>query len=278
MPARAEAADILADLDMEMPIGWSTQTLSATDRTTAKSDESTLGDAVADAVREQAGADIAIVNGGDLKDDARLPAGNLYQSDIENCFADDRQIAVAEITPKQLYAMLENGVSHIELDWETTDILHEQSAFDGFPQVSGFRFRYDASAPEDTKMQWVKLDDVTLDPDDDTTILTIAASEYFLSGGYDSPPVDSYEVLDLTLSQAFVRYAENGIETNYENEDRMSVIGCSENTIISHIPIVILVLACVVIGMAGFFRQRSRRESGDYNWDETWDRRNFRSW
>ncbi len=250
--------------------GSTTEALSSNSGSGACLDESALGDALADAVRYTVGADIAIVCGGDI-DGSELPAGEQTEETIRNAVAADQALALTELTPKELYEILETGVSQIVIDPETTEILHEESEFYGFPQVSGITFLYDAGAPVGSRILWIKLSDgERLDPEDDTMVLTVAASERMLSGEYGYPKKE-YSVLELTLTNALSNYVSNGITIRYANEDRMSIHGTSEDTMITHIPIGILILLVVIFGAGNGVRQmRKNRIERDHDNDPDW--------
>lgn len=64
---------------------------------------SELGGLVADCVRWVAQTDLAIVPAGDLEQD--LPVGEVRWEDVTRAVNEDRQLAEAEITPAQLYAL-----------------------------------------------------------------------------------------------------------------------------------------------------------------------------
>lgn len=82
---------------------------------------------------------------GDLEQD--LPVGEVRWEDVTRAVNEDRQLAEAEITPAQLYALLEELLSHLSVDLADESLDVEASAFAGFPQVSGFLLTVDASAP-----------------------------------------------------------------------------------------------------------------------------------
>lgn len=213
-----------ATLAGEEIVGRANLLLAATGTPGACSAESTLGLVAADAVRTYAGADVAIVNGGDLHAD--IPAGKITRERVLRVFADDRPVSTAEVTPAQLCAILEAGVSHVCLDLDGGGIIdYEASAFDGFPQVSGMSFQYDASAPPGERILSVAIDGQALSQEDDITVFVLAATDSLLSGGYDSPAVSPRDESEFTLSEAFFAYLEafpDGVE---KPGSRITVIG-----------------------------------------------------
>lgn len=167
--------------------------------------EMELCDSTADAVRERCSADIAILNGGDFV--ANLEGGEAVWSDLQALFTEDRELAVAEITGGQLKELLEYGVSHAatSLADETLDV--ERSAFEGFPQISGFTFTYDPTAPVGERIFYLELADGTKVTEDMS--LNLAATGYMLDGGYGYEPVSSQSA-GLTLAEALAGYMDGG--------------------------------------------------------------------
>lgn len=204
--------------------------------------ETDLGDVTADALRAYSGADVAIVNGGELR--ANLQAGQRTWAEIQAVFAENKPLAVADITAAQLWQLLEYGVSHVVLaEDKTTDA--EASAFDGFPQVSGIVMKYDLSAPVGERLMYVELSDGrALEREDEDTHITLCATEYMLSGGYGYESVD-YERLDAGLAEALASYVASG-PVGQPDASRMRTIGSTDNPIISRVSVLVIALACCI--------------------------------
>lgn len=88
--------------------------------------ETNLGDLVADAFREQAGAEIGIVNGGNVRSD--LHAGSITYGDLYNVMPFEHNLAEIELTGQQILDMLE---------WGSRNVPGESG---GFLQVSGLSY------------------------------------------------------------------------------------------------------------------------------------------
>ena len=231
-------------------------------------DESSLGCAASDAVRLILGTDVAIVNGGDIPDNALQP-GTQDEDAVRNAFANDRVLATAHISAGELFEILEAGVSHIIVDNESGELLTQESMFEGFPQVSGFSFRFDAAAEPGNRVLWVKLDDGRkLTRGDGDTKLSLAASEHLLSGGYEFPVDTEWTAAGKTLSQVMAEYISAGVSEDYSKVHRVSMVGGQTNSIISRIPAGAVLALLILLGAAGGLRQYRRRKSGDNNWDE----------
>lgn len=242
VPAQMAAAD-------EAVLGVIDTGLFATGKSTARSGESALADMVADALKSELDADVAIVNGGDLRAD--LPRGAVTRGKLEGLFIADRPVATAVVSPAQLYAMLEAGVSHIVLA-EDERIDHERSdVYGGFPQVSGIRYRYDASAPVGQRVMEVYLEDGTaLLPDDESTRLTLAATAFMFSGGYDYPVVNSAEHAR-TLVDILAAYVQVEGTVTQPADGRIRAAGTTEGGLIDNVPMAGVLVAVVLLALLG---------------------------
>lgn len=207
-------------------------------------EETALGDITADALVAVSGADIAIVNGGELL--RNLQAGQRTRSDIEAIFKENRTLAVADVTAVQLWSILEHGVSHAVLN-EYVKIDTDKSAFQGFPQVSGLWFQYDLSAPVGERVMYVELaDGRALLPDDEETHITLCATEFMLSGGYGYENVE-YESLDLGLVDALAEYIGSVTIAEPSGNKRIRTIGSHDEPLISRTTIFLVAFAACMI-------------------------------
>ncbi|MCL2048231.1 MAG: 5'-nucleotidase C-terminal domain-containing protein [Defluviitaleaceae bacterium] len=185
-PDEAVAAllnDITENLNIVLSeaVGESSTEMSSERAPGVRTQEMPLGNLVADAYREAAGADIAIANGGDIRAD--LMSGVVTKGDIISILPFGNTLMLKTVTPALLREILENGVSGIVAD-ENGEIDHEQSPQGRFLQVSGFSFSYEPAAPEGERVRSITLDDgSSLSLDDNTTTLTIAGSNYVMTGG-----------------------------------------------------------------------------------------------
>ena len=111
-----------------------------------RSQETNLGDMIADAVLAKAGATgatIAIVNSGGIR--ASIPAGDVTLGQVMQAFPYENYMVVVDVSGEQLIAALENGVSQAE---ETKG---------RFPQVSGLRFTWDPNKSAGSRITRVEI-------------------------------------------------------------------------------------------------------------------------
>ena len=103
--------------------------------------ETSLGDLIADAVRAAAGTPIAIIPAGGLRE-ITIPAGAIPTSEIVKCLQyPNDEVAVITLTGGQLLKALERSVS-----------IYPQKNM-GFLQVSGLTFSFDPSAQKESRVK-----------------------------------------------------------------------------------------------------------------------------
>ena len=195
----------------------------------SRSAECTLGNAVADALRIYLNSDIAIVSGGDLV--ANLPSGEITWDTLRSVFAEDRPLATVTVTIRQLREILEAGLFHIVLD-ESERIDVFASAYNGFPQISGFTIRYDASSAPGDRVRDVVINNESVKLDDNETTVTLAATSFILEGGYGLPKVAGTIVPSgMTLVDVMARYVNDGMADYRKMGDRIRPMGVGNITV-----------------------------------------------
>ncbi|MBQ8312349.1 MAG: bifunctional metallophosphatase/5'-nucleotidase [Clostridia bacterium] len=105
--------------------------------------ETNLGDLCADAYRDQSGADVAIVNGGGVRE--TIKAGNITLNDILLVHPYGNAMCVVEVTGQKILDALEYACKDVP------------SEFGGFLQVSGMTFEIHTYIPSSVKMDEKKM-------------------------------------------------------------------------------------------------------------------------
>lgn len=105
----------------------------ATGERMVRSNETNLGDLCADAYRAMSGADIAVVNGGGVRD--TIPAGDITYGQIVKVHPFGNSMCVIEATGEEIYEALEMSASKLPAE------------FGGFLHVSGMTFTIDLNVP-----------------------------------------------------------------------------------------------------------------------------------
>lgn len=156
------------DDTLNVEIG-TTETQLDSRRNVVRGEESTMGDLIADAMRAQTGADVAIMNGGGIRGDRTYDAGTkLTRRDILSELPFGNVTVVTEIPGSQLLAALENGFSQIE------------KGAGRFPQVSGMQVVFDPTAEPGSRVSSLIIGTDPVDPD---KLYKVAVNDYILGGG-----------------------------------------------------------------------------------------------
>jgi 2',3'-cyclic-nucleotide 2'-phosphodiesterase (5'-nucleotidase family) len=138
--------------------------------TSVRHHETNFGNFVADVYREALQAQVAIVNGGGLRSDTQMPAGEITKRDVLSILPFENALVKLSVTGAHLRRLLENGVSAADRE-------------DGrFPQVSGLSFEFDMARPPRSRVVSVL---VAGEPLRDEASYTLAVSAYVLKGGDD---------------------------------------------------------------------------------------------
>lgn len=132
--------------------------------------ETPAGNLVADAFRSVGGTDVSVLNAGSLRND--IFKGDVTYGDLISFVPYDNWLCVAEVTGRQLHAMLEANIVTLPRP-------------DGqFPQVSGMRFVINISSHKVSDVSVLDRETGTYVPLDPDRTYTITATDYiFYNGG-----------------------------------------------------------------------------------------------
>lgn len=187
---QALADDIHDQLDdlLEEIVARSEVNLVITDPTTGerivRSQETNLGDLCADAYRAVLGADIALVNGGEIRDD--LVFGDVTYGDIIKIHPFHNMACMVEVSGQVILDALELGYSYVG-----------DGEFAGFLQVSGLTCEIDTTIPSGVVLneegefvevqgeRRVKNVMINGEPIDPQKTYTVASHNYMLKSGGD---------------------------------------------------------------------------------------------
>lgn len=203
------------------------------DRSVCRVEECNLGNLIADAVREETGAQIAYMNGGGIRSD--IEAGEITMSDILTVQPFNNVTSTFSLSGADVLAMLENAVSRIQLNEQGQ--VQRGGASGRFLQLSGARFSIDPTQEVGSRIVSVEVLDeagefVALDPE---AIYTMAGNNYVRTGGdgfsvleenaidpYDGGRVDFNVTLDYIVANSPVAPVTEGRITyiNAEVEPR----------------------------------------------------------
>ncbi len=194
--------------------------------------ETNLGDMVSDAVREYYHADVALMNGGCMRD--TLSKGTLTNQSILTIFPFGNMMALREVSGQQILDALEMGAASFP----------EENG--GFFQVSGLTYTIDASVPSSVqvddkgnfagvtgeyRVKDVKVGGVPLDLSGDYRACGNAYIFKFGGDGMnmfqDSILLRDEDVSDLEVLRAFIKARKGTIGKGYENprgQGRITII------------------------------------------------------
>ncbi|MDX1575702.1 MAG: 5'-nucleotidase, partial [Kiloniellales bacterium] len=145
-------------------------------RAAVRTEETRLGNLIADAMRDAVGAEVAITNGGAIRGDRTYKAGTtLTRKDILQELPFGNVTVLIELSGADLRAALENGVSQVE------------DKAGRFPQVSGLNFVYDPAAPTGSRVVEVT---VGGEPLEISRFYRVATNDFIQGGG------DGYAALE----------------------------------------------------------------------------------
>jgi 2',3'-cyclic-nucleotide 2'-phosphodiesterase (5'-nucleotidase family) len=173
IPDEPRAAAVVAEYEnrlgreLDVVVGNTTTDLDA-DSVRMRASETNMGNFFADAMRADAGADIAIVNSGGIRGDRIYPAGPLSRRTLVAIHPFGGVVCKLEMSGRDIVTALEAGVSRLP-------------ASDGrFPQISGMTMTVRPAAPAGQRVSNVMVAGAPIDP---AKMYTVAATDYQIEGG-----------------------------------------------------------------------------------------------
>lgn len=136
---------------------------------TVRGKESSMGNLIADALKNSFHAEVAFINGGSIRGHTlHLAGSDITRGHILSELPFDDEAVVIELKGKNLLGAIENGLSALpQLDGR-------------FPQVSGLKIYYDPDAPEGNRVLKVEVNGQALNPEKK---YRVATSNYLFQGG-----------------------------------------------------------------------------------------------
>lgn len=179
-----------------------------------RTEETNMGNFVADTIADRLGSDVVIQNGGGIRTDTLYPKGEITDLLIKQILPFGNTLTELEVTGATLRAAIENGLSEI-------------NTLEGrFPQVSGLSVEYNPDAAKLNRVTSVEVNGEPLDPDQTYTLGT----NNFMAGGGDG-----YEMLaDAPVAQqgaglatAVIDRIKNTTPIAPETEGRITTVSTS---------------------------------------------------
>ena len=138
----------------------------------SRTQETNVGDFIADTFRAATGADVGLMNGGSIRADEIISAGPLTKRDVLSILPFKNKVVKVELSGAILRQTLEHGVARSAEDAEPGR----------FPQVSGIRFTFDARQPPGSRIVDLSINGKPLD---EKKNYTLATSDYVALDGGD---------------------------------------------------------------------------------------------
>ena len=155
------------DRELDMVIGRTTVPLEA-HTSKLRTQETNLGNLVADLVRERLEADVALVNGGAIRTNRTVSAGPLTKRDVHTILPFADVVLKLEMRGRDLRAALEHGLAQADREGG------------GFLQLSGVRLVRDSRLPIGQRIVSATVGDRPLA---DAAAYTVAVPSYLVRGG-----------------------------------------------------------------------------------------------
>lgn len=178
---------------------------SSVDLVRHSSEESNVGNLVADAMQERTQADVAFQNGGGLRAD--LPAGKITMEEVFTLLPFDNSLVVMDLTGSQILR-----------------ILQQNSSSDGrMLQVSGLHVRYDSKAPVESEQIEATIGGKPLDL---AKVYRVATNDFLAAGGdhFAVFKEGSNVAYDETVRDALIAYLKKHSPIGPGIENRISFV------------------------------------------------------
>jgi len=177
-------------------------------RDLVRTSETNLGNLVTDVFLDVTGADIALTNGGGIRDS--IAAGAITKGDIIRVFPFGNSIEVKRVTGQDIKEALEHG----------TRTYPEPSG--AFPQVAGLTFVIDVSRPEGDRVVEVMVGSEPLDLEKE---YTLATNDFVAAGGDGYHMIATTPTLHqmMTMDEALIEYIRERGELTPVVEGRITV-------------------------------------------------------
>ncbi|MDD5232354.1 MAG: bifunctional UDP-sugar hydrolase/5'-nucleotidase [Syntrophales bacterium] len=205
-PADARIAGIVRGYD-DLIRGEFSRAVGETSADLARSSrqESNIGNLVADAMRNAAGAQIAFQNSGGIRTD--IPRGKITMEQVFTALPFDNYIVAIDLTGRRIMQILERNAR----------------ADHGLLQVSGLRVAYDMRNEPGTRLAEVSLNGVPLDPE---RLYRVAVNDFLAAGGDGLAEFREGKNIEYgdDLREAVVRYLRDRSPVNPKIEGRINII------------------------------------------------------
>lgn len=208
----AEIADMVASIQKSQEVILAEEVGTASvkldgEREQVRTGETNLGNLIADSIRDAAGADVAITNGGGIR--ASIDQGTITKGEVITVLPFGNQIVSLKVKGADIKAALETGVS----DYPNSK--------GGFPQVSGIAFKIDTAKPKGERVHSVTVGGKPLNEKAD---YLLATNDFMAAGGDEYTMFSKYPQAGMygSLDEALIAYIAKLGTANPKVEGRIA--------------------------------------------------------
>jgi 5'-nucleotidase len=140
-----------------------------------RTQETNMGDFIADVFRQATGSDVALVNGGSIRADAVIAPGVLTKRDVLSTLPYNNRVVKIQLTGAVLREALEHGVASLGVEAQPGR----------FPQVSGIRYAFDTGRPPGKRITSITINGKPLDDGKTYTLATTSYVAIDAGDGYE---------------------------------------------------------------------------------------------
>lgn len=200
--------------------------------------ETPLGDAVADALVSQTGADVAVLPAQALK--GNLRGGQVTEEEVFRAVDNEMALAVVEVDLATLERLLEDGLTELAVDVETEKLDTEASDSPKFPQISGFFLEVNATGLAGDRV-W----SLALCSGGEEQVMLCTSMEWLEELGISCQPVEG------TPATLFLAHIAQGSLAKGLETGRIRILGTlDDHFMVGIAPLVILILLGVILVFA----------------------------
>lgn len=174
----------------------------------SRTQETNLGNLITDAMINETGADIAITNGGGIRDSINV--GEITKGEIVKVLPFGNYIVTKALKGAQIKEILEHGIKAYP------------SAAGHFPQVSGLNFVFDESREAGSKIVGITINGKPIEMD---RVYVVATNDFMAVGGDEYPNFSKVPTLNeyKSLEEALESYINKIGDVDYSVEGRIKV-------------------------------------------------------
>lgn len=202
-----DAIEEAQSAELDKVVGESTVELMG-EREDVRTSESNWGNLACDIFMATTGADVALMNGGNIR--ATTPAGKLTARDINTVFPFGNLVVTLDVTGQALIDVLEVGVS----------IYPEMNG--GFPQVGGMQVTFDPEQEAGSRIVEVLVGGEPIDPEATYRLVT---NDFLAAGGDNYAPLAAFPVVFNAgaMDEVIVDFLRDNSPVSPELEGRIQV-------------------------------------------------------